>query len=462
MGAPRLTVFGTGYLGTVHAACMAQAGFEVLGVDTDSARIAALSAGRPGIHEPGLEAMLCRGLACRRLSFTTSYQAAAVFGDVHFICVGTPQRPDGSAGAELGQVEGCLETLAPMLSSDDLVVGKSTVPVGTAARLATLCGPAELAWNPEFLREGHAVPDTVAPDRIVVGVTSSRAERVLREVYAVQLSAGVPFVTTDLATAELVKLTANAFLATKISFINMAAEMCEATGGDATLLARALGYDPRIGGACLQPGLGFGGGCLPKDIRAFGKGAAELGVPEAATLLHSVDAINTGRRDLMVSLARELLDGRVSGARIGVLGLAFKPETDDVRDSPALAVAGELLRAGATVTAYDPAAMDRAAEQYPEIGYAASALDCARGADLLLVLTDWPEFRGADPAEFGAVAAQRVVADGRHVLDPGRWAAAGWTYRALGRPRNLAAALPDAPDAVGASAAAASAALSGS
>ncbi len=452
MSAPRLTVFGTGYLGTVHAACMAQAGFEVLGVDTDATRVAELSAGRPGIHEPGLEVMLSRGLASGRLAFTTSYQEAADFGDVHFICVGTPQRPDGSAGADLSHLEACLERLAPLLSPDDLVVGKSTVPVGTAARLAALCGPAELAWNPEFLREGHAVPDTVAPDRIVVGVASSRAERVLREVYAVQLSVGVPFVTTDLTTAELVKLTANAFLATKISFINMAAEICEAAGGDAMLLARALGYDPRIGSAWLKPGLGFGGGCLPKDIRAFGEGAAELGVREAATLLHTVDAINTRRRERMVELARELAGGSLDGARVGVLGLAFKPETDDIRDSPAMAVATELSRAGAAVTAYDPAAMDRAALERPELNYAASALDAARGADVLLVLTEWPEFAAADPDELGAVVGRRVVADGRHALDPGRWTAAGWTYRALGRPRTLAESRTSVPASASASA----------
>ena len=427
-------MFGTGYLGTVHAACMAQAGFEVLGVDTDHARVAELNAGRPGIHEPGLKAMIGRGLASRRLAFTTSYHAAADFGDVHFICVGTPQRPDGSPRAELRHIEACLERLVPLLAPDQLVVGKSTVPVGTAASLAARCGPAELAWNPEFLREGHAVADTVAPDRIIAGVASGRAERILRDIYAVQISAGVPFVTTDLATAELVKLAANAFLATKISFINMAAEICEAAGADAMLLARALGYDPRIGSAWLTPGLGFGGGCLPKDIRALGEQAAELGVHEAETLLRTVDAINVRRRDRMVELARELAGGRLAGARIGVLGLAFKPETDDIRDSPAMAVAGQLLRAGAAVTAYDPAATERAAAAEPRIAYAASALDAARGADVLLILTEWPHFSSADPGEFGAVVARRVVADARHALDPDRWVSAGWTYRALGRP----------------------------
>jgi UDPglucose 6-dehydrogenase len=441
---PRLTVFGLGYLGTVHAACMAQAGYEVLGVDTDAGRVEALRAGQPGIHEPGLDAMLSRGLAAGRLAFTTSYREAAEFGDVHFICVGTPQRQDGSPGAELSQLENCLDTLAPLLTADSLVVGKSTVPVGTAERLAERCRPAELAWNPEFLREGHAVADTVAPDRIVAGFRSRRAEKILREVYSVQVDAGVPFVVTDLATAELVKLTANSFLATKISFINMAAQICEAVGADAQLLAQALGYDPRIGGAWLSPGLGFGGGCLPKDIRAFAQQAGELGVPEAVSLLRAVDEINIGRRRRMVDLARSSLDsalsggsvhsGSLQGAAVGVLGLAFKPGTDDIRDSPAVAVAAELVRAGAAVSAYDPAAMDRAREQCPQIRYADSVLDAASGADVLLVLTEWPEFAKVDPEQVGAVVARRNIADGRHALDPARWTAAGWRYRALGRP----------------------------
>jgi UDPglucose 6-dehydrogenase len=438
---PRLTVFGLGYLGTVHAACMAQAGFEVLGVDTDAGRVAALRSGQPGIHEPGLDAMLARGLAGRRLAFTTSYREAAGFGDVHFICVGTPQRRDGSAAAELSQLEGCLSTLAPLLTQDSLVVGKSTVPVGTATRLTDRLLPAELAWNPEFLREGHAVADTVAPDRIVAGVQSRRAEKILREVYAVQVDAGVPFVVTDLATAELVKLAANSFLATKISFINMTARICEETGADAALLAQALGYDPRIGSAWLGPGLGFGGGCLPKDIRSFGEQAAGLGVPEAVALLRAVDEINDGRRRRMADLARVLAGrpagGSLDGVAVGVLGLAFKPDTDDIRDSPAMAVATDLVRCGGVVSAYDPAAMERAREQCPQIRYAGSVLDAAYGADVLLVLTDWPEFGAVDPEQVGAVVARRNVADGRHALDPARWTAAGWHYRALGRPDPL-------------------------
>ena len=435
MARPRLTVFGTGYLGTVHAACMAEAGLPVLGVDFDPARIEALQAGRPGIHEPGLTAMLRSGLASGRLAFTTSYRRAAAFGDVHFLCVGTPQRADGSAGADLSQLEGCLHALAPLLRRPCLIVGKSTVPVGTAARMAGagLPGCAGLAWNPEFLREGHAVADTLRPDRIVAGVQSRHAEEILRQVYARQITSGVPFVATDLATAELVKLAANSFLATKISFINAMAEICEATGADAATLARAVGYDPRIGDTGMRPGLGFGGGCLPKDIRAFADQADELGVIPAAGLLRLVDVINQRRRNRVIELAAELAGGTVAGARVAVLGLAFKPGTDDVRDSPALAVAVALHELGAVVTAFDPAAMDRARAQCPALGYAPSAVEAARNAEVLLVLTEWPQFTAADPAEFGAVVAKCNVLDGRHALERTRWQSAGWRYRALGR-----------------------------
>jgi UDPglucose 6-dehydrogenase len=435
----RLTVFGTGYLGTVHAACMAEAGFRVLGVDADAGRIDALCAGRPGIHEPGLEVMLRRGLASGHLAFTTSYPRAAAFGDVHFICVGTPERADGGAAgrAELSQLEACLGTLAPLLRRPCLVVGKSTVPVGTAAQLARSMLPAgaELAWNPEFLREGHAVADTLRPDRIVAGVQSRRAEAVLRRVYAQQVAAGVPFVVTDLATAELVKLAANAFLAAKISFVNAMSEICEAAGADVALLATAMGYDPRIGGTGLRPGLGFGGGCLPKDTRIFGHRADELGAADAASLLRLVDVINRRQRERMVELTAELAGGSLAGARVGVLGLAFKPGTDDIRDSPAMAVAEAIASMSATVTAFDPAAMDRARARCPEFRYARSALEASRGADVLLVLTEWPQFAALDPDELAAVVAQRNVADGRNALDQARWQAAGWRYRALGRPR---------------------------
>ena len=419
---------------------MADLGFEVLGVDADATRIGALATGRLPFYEPGLEPLLHRGLRSGQLRFTTSYREAADFGDVHFCCVGTPQRAD-SDGADLSQLFGCIEALAPLLDRPCLIVGKSTTPTGTAAtladtaaRLAPAGAGVEFAWSPEFLREGHAVADTLRPERIVAGVRSARAEAMLREVYAALVAAGVPFVVTDFATAELVKVAANAFLATKISFINAMAEVCEAADADVARLADALAYDHRIGGAGMRPGLGFGGGCLPKDIRAFMTWSAELGAGEAVSFLRQVDAINIRRRSRMVELARELAGGSLHGRSVGVLGLAFKPDSDDIRDSPAIDVAMTLYALGARVTAYDPAAMDKARQAYPELEYASSTIDVATDADVLLLLTEWAEFRQADPEVIGKGVAQRNIADGRHALDPALWRAAGWTYQALGRP----------------------------
>jgi UDPglucose 6-dehydrogenase len=434
----RLTVLGTGYLGTAQAACLASLGFEVLGVDTDPRRVHALGGGIVPFHEPGLQPLLQAGLRSGRLSFTTDYARAAAFGDVHFICVGTPQAPD-SYRADLTQLETCIATLAPLLDRRCLIAGKCTVPVGTATilseRLSLLAPAAELAWCPEFLREGHAVEDTLRPDRIVAGVQSARAEAILREIHASPIADGTPFLVTDLATAELVKVAANAFLATKISFINAMAEVCEAAHGDVQLLALALGHDPRIGPAGLRPGLGFGGGCLPKDIRAFMARAEELGVDQALSFLREVDAINMRRRARMVDLARELAGpSGFSGAQVGVLGVAFKPDSDDIRDSPALDVAATIHELGASVTVYDPVAMPAARRVHPELGYAQSAVEAIRDANVVLLLTEWAEFRDADPEILGKSVAERNIVDGRNALDPARWRAASWHYRALGRP----------------------------
>jgi UDPglucose 6-dehydrogenase len=437
---PRLTVLGTGYLGMTHAACMASEGFEVLGFDIDTDKVARLNAGDVPIFEPGLEELVRDGLSSGRLRFTTSYAEAAEFGDVHFVCVGTPQRRDGH-GADLSQVHACIDGLAPGLNRPCLVVGKSTVPAGTAAGLVDrLAGKApagdavELAWNPEFLREGHGVQDTLSPDRLVIGVASARAEALLRTVYAPQLEAGIPLFVTDLATAELAKVSANAFLATKISFINAVAEVCDAAGANVTVLADILGADARIGSAFLRPGLGFGGGCLPKDVRAFLARAAELGAGDALAFLREVDAINLGRRTGMVNLACEVAGGSIAGKAVGVLGAAFKPGSDDVRDSPALDVAQILHGMGADVTVYDPAAMANARKVCPELRYADSAIAAATGADVVLLLTDWPEFGRLDPEELGAVTSTKAIVDGRYMLDPAAWRAAGWLYRASGIP----------------------------
>ncbi|MEU9830350.1 UDP-glucose/GDP-mannose dehydrogenase family protein [Streptosporangium sp. NPDC048047] len=436
----RLTMVGTGYLGATTSACMAELGFEVLGVDVDAEKIARLQAGDLPIHEPGLEEILRRNLAAGRLRFTTSFEEAAAFGDVHFLCVGTPQKA-GEYGADVSYLDAAIEALAPHLDRECLVVGKSTVPVGTAqrladklARLAPIGAGAELAWNPEFLREGYAVQDTLRPDRIVLGVASDKAEKVMREVYASMLEAGTPLVITDYPTAELVKVAANAFLATKISFINAMAEVCEAAHADVKQLSQALSYDDRIGGKFLNAGLGFGGGCLPKDIRAFMARAGELGADQALTFLREVDMINMRRRARMVDLARELAGGSFQGCSMTVLGAAFKPNSDDIRDSPALDVAVKISEQGGRVTVYDPIAQENARRAHPHLSYGESAMEAARGAHVVLLLTEWREFVELDPEELGAVVASRKMVDGRNALDAEVWRNAGWHYRALGRP----------------------------
>ena len=438
----RMTVLGTGYLGATHAACMAELGYDVLGVDVDPGKIEALSEGRVPFFEPGLEEILERNITAGRLRFTTSYAEAAEFGDVHFIGVGTPQKK-GEYAADVSALDSVIEALAPLLSRPTVIAGKSTVPVGTAARLAAKArqlAPAgddvALMWNPEFLREGFAVEDTLHPDRLVFGFEagrdSSRAEALMREVYKPMLDVDTPLVVTDLATAELVKVSANAFLATKISFINAISEVCETVGADVTTLADAIGHDVRIGRKFLNAGLGFGGGCLPKDIRAFMARAGELGAD--LTFLREVDAINMRQRERVVSLAREACGGTLLGKRVAVLGAAFKPDSDDIRDSPALNVSGQIQLQGAQVSVYDPKAMDNARKLFPTLTYSDSVVDAAKSADVVLHLTEWREFRDLDPAELGEVVTERSLIDGRNILDSAAWRAAGWTYRGLGRP----------------------------
>ncbi|GGX25408.1 UDP-glucose dehydrogenase family protein [Streptomyces lomondensis] len=443
----KITVIGTGYLGATHAAAMAELGFEVLALDVVPEKIEKLERGEAPMYEPGLDELLRKHVAgfedsSGRLRFTQDWAELGAFGDVHFVCVNTPQR-HGEYASDMSYVDSAFASLAPHLHGPALVVGKSTVPVGTADRLAAYLAAhapagedAELAWNPEFLREGFAVKDTLHPDRIVVGVRSERAEKLLREVYATPIAEGSPFVITDFPTAELVKTSANSFLATKISFINAMAEVCEAAGGDVAKLAEAIGYDDRIGKKFLRAGIGFGGGCLPKDIRAFMARAGELGADQALTFLREIDSINMRQRGQMVELARQALGGGpFLGKRVGVLGATFKPDSDDVRDSPALNVAGQIHLQGGQVTVYDPKGMDNARRVFPTLGYADSALDAVRGADIVLHLTEWREFRELDEEALGEVAAARVILDGRNALDPERWRKAGWTYRAMGRPK---------------------------
>ena len=431
----KVSVIGTGYLGATHAACMSSLGFEVIGVDVDAAKIELLTTGRVPFYEPGLEELLQKEIASGRLTFTTDFKAIAD-ADVHFICVGTPQQ-EGSLAADLKYVDAALDAVAAICKPGALVVGKSTVPVGTAARLRErllkINPGADLAWNPEFLREGFAVEDTLHPNRLVVGVTSDAAEAKLKEIYASNLAENTPWVRADLPTSELVKVAANSFLATKISFINAMAEVCEAAGGDVTVLAKAIGYDPRIGNRFLQAGIGFGGGCLPKDIRAFMARAGELGADQALEFLREIDSINLRARARVIELVRKDLSDNLAGKKIAVLGAAFKPDSDDVRDSPALDIAAQIAAAGAIVTIHDPKAIAPAKKRFPTLGFSEDIEGALKGADLVLHLTEWKVYRELDPAKMAKLVANPIIIDGRNALDRDAWIAAGWKFRALGR-----------------------------
>lgn len=439
MTQPRVSVIGTGYLGATHAAAMAELGFEVVGVDVDPAKVEALSAGRVPFFEPGLPELLQKQLATGRLRFTTDLADAVGGSDIHFVCVGTPQSSTSSA-ANLEYVEAAVSAIARAMTHDGIVVGKSTVPVGTGERLRVLLDAlvddgvtAELVWNPEFLREGRAVEDTLHPDRIVFGGASPAAQAALEALYARPIAEGAPVIGCDLPTAELVKVSANAFLATKISFINAIAELCEVAGADVTVLADALGHDARIGRRFLNAGLGFGGGCLPKDIRALAHRAGELGAMQTVGLLRQVDEINMAQRQKVVELAIEACGGSVLDARIAVLGAAFKPDTDDVRDSPALNVAAALHLRGGQVSVYDPAAGETGRRTFPTLAFTDTMADAVAGADVVLVLTEWPEFVNASPDVIGELVRGRTVVDARNCLDAAAWRAAGWKVRGLGR-----------------------------
>ena len=439
----RIAVIGTGYLGTTHAACMAQIGHDVLGVDIDPGKVAKLQSGEVPFFEPGIDNLVRDNLASGRLRFTDSFVEAADFADLVFLTVGTPQCETGLA-ANLSYLHAAIDALSPHLNRPALVVGKSTVPVGTAERLARRTrslAPAgddiELAWNPEFLREGFAVHDTMHPDRIVVGVEhphENRAAKTLAELYRpLSANSEIPFLVTSLATAELAKVAANAFLATKISFINAISEVCEATSADVTMLAGAIGVDKRIGREFLDAGLGFGGGCLPKDIRAFTTRADELGLGDVVTFLQVVDNINMRQRGRVIDATREIC-GSLVGTRAAVLGVAFKPNSDDVRDSPALDVAGQLQLQGAIVSVFDPKAMDNAQRLFPTLNYALSTVEACKEADVVLILTEWDEFRKLQPEKLEAVTRSKRIIDARNCLDPQPWRAAGWNYRGFGRP----------------------------
>jgi UDPglucose 6-dehydrogenase len=434
----KLSVIGTGYLGATHAACMASLGFEVIGFDTEVSKIDLLSKGKVPFYEPDLEELLAEQIKSGRLSFTKDIKDLADI-DVHFICVGTPQVKGGNA-ADLTYVNSALESIAKIVKPGGLVVGKSTVPVGTATRLRNrlieLNPNADLAWNPEFLREGFAVEDTLRPNRLVVGVTNDQSEKVLKEVYATNLKENTPWVRADLPTAELVKVAANSFLATKISFINAMAEICEAAGGDVTILAKAIGYDPRIGNRFLQAGIGFGGGCLPKDIRAFMARAEELGAKQAVEFLKEVDAINLRARQRIIELVRKDLAEDLVGKKVAILGAAFKPDSDDVRDSPALDIAAQIQAAGAIVTVHDPKAIANAQKRFPALKFAEDINNTLKDAEIVLHLTEWKIYREINPAQVKSLVKTAIMIDGRNALDRDAWRAAGWKFRALGRTDN--------------------------
>lgn len=458
----RITVIGTGYLGATHAAAMAELGHEVLGVDVDPAKIEALSAGQVPFFEPGLPELLKKHVESGRLRFTTNYDEAVEFANVHFVGVGTPQ-VKGSYAADVRYVDAAITELAKRVVGKHLVFGKSTVPVGTAPRLQELAAEMiseraasgddelkntslEIAWNPEFLREGFAVKDTLEPDRVVLGIqkpgmilngagqeVESIAEESLRECFGPIFERETPLIVADTATAELVKVSANAFLATKISFINAVSEICEVTGADITTLADAIGMDARIGRRFLNAGLGFGGGCLPKDIRAFMARAGELGVDQALTFLREVDAINMRRREKTVDLVRGSFGGSLLGHTVTVLGAAFKPNSDDVRDSPALSIAGSLSLAGASVSVYDPQAMENAKKNFPTLEYAPSIEAALEGSEMVVVATEWQQFRDIDPVAAKKLVKRAAVLDGRNCLPVDQWRAAGWDVTCLGR-----------------------------
>jgi UDPglucose 6-dehydrogenase len=430
-----LSVVGCGYLGATHAACMSSLGFTVVGVDTDPEKVALLQSGKLPFYEPGLDTLLEQEMKTGRLSFTTDFSSVKD-ADIHFVCVGTPQSKDGLA-ADLTYVKSAVAAIAPHLKEGSLVVGKSTVPVGTAQglrdELAKIAPQADLAWNPEFLREGFAVEDTLTPNRLVVGVANDRAEELLKEVYEPVIALGTPWIRADLPTAELVKVAANSFLATKISFINAMAEVCEAAGGDVTVLAKAIGYDPRIGNRFLQAGIGFGGGCLPKDIRAFMARAEELGAKQALEFLREIDAINLRARQRVIDVVRGELSEDLTQYKIAVLGATFKPDSDDVRDSPALDIAAQLHAAGADIVVHDPQGIEPARKRFPTLKYAEAVNDAVKDADLILHLTEWKEYRQIDPAALGSLVKGKIIIDGRNMLDRTMWRNAGWKFHALGR-----------------------------
>ncbi len=432
----KITVIGLGYLGATHAVAMAKIGHQVIGLETNEEKLDSLRSGKAGFYEPGLDEALVEQLAAGRLTFQSKHDENTASAELHFICVGTPQNK-GSDSANTSYLFSAVRDLAPILHKDALVVGKSTVPVGTAALLTEELNKlvdfdAQLAWNPEFLREGTALEDSLKPDRLVVGVNSQFAEAKLREVFASMISSGVPFIVTDIPTAELVKSAANAFLATKISFINSMAEIAEVSGANASALAEAIGYDERIGNKFLRNGVGFGGGCLPKDIRALTARAEELGVGQAVSYLKEIDQVNLRRRVRVIALLKSEL-GELSGKKVLVLGAAFKPDSDDIRDSPALDIALLAKKAGAEVIVHDPVSLPGVRSKHPELICVEDLHEAFSGVDAVVLATEWKQYRELDAKSIADTVSNRLVIDGRNVLNVKAWQQAGFKVLALGR-----------------------------
>ena len=434
----KITVIGLGYLGATHAIAMAELGHEVIGIEANPKRLSDLQSSVVPFFEPGLDEALQNVLAKGNIKFQEDHTEESREADLHFLCVGTPQLP-GSYAANTEYLHSAVKALAPYLREDAVVAGKSTVPVGTSAVLTQVLAEAtgftpHLAWNPEFLREGTALEDSLRPDRIVIGVNDERSAEVLRKVYEPITVHGTPFLVTDIPTAELVKVAANSFLATKISFINAMAEIAEVSGADAVALAEAIGYDERIGNKFLRNGIGFGGGCLPKDIRAFMARAEELGVGKAVDFLDDIDQINLRRRTRVVDLLKQELGASLSGKRVLVLGAAFKPNSDDLRDSPSIAVAKLIEAEGATVVMHDPISLDHVRATQPSFVAEQDLVKAATGADALVLATEWNDYReGHVPADLAPVVANKLIIDGRNALKVEKWVKAGFRLIALGR-----------------------------
>lgn len=432
----KLTIIGLGYLGATTAVAFAKLGHQVIGIDPDAAKIELLSQGKLPFYEPGLEEALREVKAAGKISFATEHSPSSSSADIHMLCVGTPQGADGSS-ADTKFLYSALNSLLPFLDEDAVIVGKSTVPVGTAAQIRSyleskLNFSPHIAWNPEFLREGTALKDTLEPDRIVIGTDDPWSEKLLRLLYQQITDGGVPLISCDIPTAELVKVAANSFLATKISFINAIAEIAEVAGADTVKLAEAIGYDDRIGSKFLRNGIGFGGGCLPKDIRAFVARANELGVGHSVAFLNEIESINLRRRARVLEIAKDEL-GDLSSRRVAILGAAFKPETDDIRDSPAIAVAEQFWLAGAHVVVHDPKALHNVRRVFPQIETQPTVELAIANAELVVIATEWNEYREANPCELAKLVSNRLVIDGRNILDVKLWQQSSWQIIALGR-----------------------------